>query len=214
MEDRSLASLSQWSRRDLCSRIESPGIAWHVPDMVDWAARDSSTEDQMRIEAVLADSFREGSRLLHIGVGNSALARRFISKARGIDGLTIAPAELEHAHAIGLPGYRVFLVSKYAPEVLRHVESDYDIIVDNNLASFACCTFHFARMLDSYRACLAPGGRLLTDKLGMYWVAGDERWRMTFEDLEAAGKRFKLRAIRLTDSVYALERDVTPIDDH
>ena len=60
--------------------------------------------------------------------------------------------------------------------------------------------------MDNYRWALAPGGELLTHERGLRWVAGDRRWRMTFEDLARAGQRFGLRARRVTGSVFALSR--------
>ena len=83
----------------------------------------------------------------------------------------------------------------------------YDYIVDNNLASYACCKYHFHLMLDSYLACLRPGGRILTDQRGMdYSVGDDHRWRLSFDDLVALGDRFPIVAGRLTDTVYELRR--------
>ncbi len=61
---------------------------------------------------------------------------------------------------------------------------------------------------------------MLTAQLGMAWVVWvcDRAWRMTFDDLEAVGRRFDLSARRVTDAVtpYAaserLERRVRQPD--
>ena len=90
---------------------------------------------------------------------------------------------------------------------LSKLGADYDFIVDNNLASFACCTYHFRLMLVGYAASLKPGGRVLTDRRGMAWTAdGNPGWKLTYEDLVVLEGAFPFQAVRLTDAVYALER--------
>ena len=165
-----------------------------------------TTVDQQRIEAVLDSLDLAGKRLLHVGVGNSGLALRFHGRCQAIDGLTVAERELTRGIGLGLPNYRVHLLNKYSRDFLTTLQPGYDVIVDNNLASYVCCAFHYARMLDHYRWALAPGGEILTDQRGMGWVVRDQRWRMTYDDLAKVGARFGLQSLRVTDDVYALRR--------
>jgi hypothetical protein len=200
-----LAGLASWSVDDLCRRLGNPGVAGAGDPRVDHSAHES-TPDQLAIESYLDGKDLAGTRLLHVGVGNSALAARFHERCRAIDGVTLAEPELRHALSLGLARYRVWLCNKYSVELGRVIHPGYDFIIDNNPASFACCLFHFARMMDHYRWALRPGGQILTDQRGLDWVAASPSWRMTFEDWSRLADRFELRAVRLTETVYAMER--------
>jgi hypothetical protein len=143
--------------------------------------------------------------ILHVGVGNSGLAQRFAERVHLVDGLTVSEPELALARSLRIANYSVHLLSKYGREFLLQVEHRYDYIVDNNLASFACCKFHFHRMLDNYLWCLQPGGRILTDQRGMdFTVEDDPRWQLTYDDLVTLEQRFPLVAGAVTDTVYEL----------
>jgi hypothetical protein len=167
--------------------------------------RDETTVDQARIEDAMEEMDLEGRQILHVGVGNSGLAKRFAGRARLIDGLTVSEAEKELADSLAIPGYTVHLLSKYGREFGVRVANRYDYVVDNNLASFACCKFHFHRMLDNYVWCMKAGGRILTDQRGMdFTVENDPRWQLTYDDLVALEQRFPLVAGAVTDTVYEL----------
>ena len=190
---------------EVCGRLEHPGLATDVQRWIDHLGLDT-TVDQASIEEALdalAPDARQ--RILHVGVGNSRLAERFAPRVQLVDGLTVWEPERTHARSLGIVNYEVWFLSKYSREFLRTIANSYDFIVDNNLASFACCKYHFHRMLDNYVWCLRPGGRVLTDQRGMDWTVDDDpRWRLTFDDLAVAGERFGLRAAAITDTVYEL----------
>lgn len=203
---KSLASLSQWSDYDLCTRHDDPGLRIDEAALVDYSST-PATSDQRQIEDVLGRRDLRNARLLHVGVGDSGLALRLHPHCRAIDGLTVSENELRQGKTFALPNYRVWRVNKYGREMLRALQPGYDVIIDNNPASFACCAFHFSILLDNYRWALAPGGEMLTAQRGLRWVAGDRVWRMTFNDLAEAGYRFGLRATMVTDDVYSLRRE-------
>jgi hypothetical protein len=197
--------------REVCDRLSHPGLATNIPRWINHVGLDT-TVDQARIEAALAhmDPGPE-QQILHVGVGNSQLAQRFAPQVRLVDGLTVWRPEQALADSLGIAGYTVHFLSKYSREFVLAIEHDYDFIVDNNLASFACCKYHFHRMLDNYVWCLRPGGRILTDQRGMDWtVEDDPRWQLTYDDLVSVGERFGLRAARVTDTVYELNLEVIP----
>lgn len=191
---------------EVCGKLDHPGLATDDPLWVDHT-RDETTVDQARIEDALEGLGVAGRNLLHVGVGNSGFARRFAGRARRIDGLTVNETEMALAESLGIANYTVYLVSKYGREFQAKIRRRYRFIVDNNLASFACCKYHFYRMLDNYLGCLAPGGAILTDQRGMdFTVEDDPRWKLTYADLVALGEKFPLVASRVTDTVYALTR--------
>jgi hypothetical protein len=193
--------------REVCGNLDDPGVALDRVDQVDFSRR-KTTYDQENIERAMDGMDLAGRWLLHVGVGNSAFARRFAGRAGRIDGLTVSESERAHAEALGIPNYRVYRLNKYAREFTRVIDAKYDVIVDNNLAGFACCKFHFYRMLDSYVWALKPGGRILTDQLGMDWVfmGWEPRWRLSYADLVSLEEKFPLRAARVSETVYALTK--------
>jgi hypothetical protein len=186
-----------------CGKLENPGI----PIDGDWH-ENPTTPDQEAIEDALdAMDLAPDTQILHVGVGNSSLALRFTDRVQRIDGVTVSIAEQEFAEDLELANSQVFVVNKYSPEFGVVVLDTYDFIIDNNLASFACCQWHFHQMFDNYLACLRPGGRILTDQAGMNWVAsGDPRWMLDEADLGLLGERCNLSVRRLTDTVYEMRR--------
>jgi hypothetical protein len=189
---------------EFCDRPDMPGMT-EVERFLD-ASRNPTTIDQAEIEEAMDAEGVSGLAIMHVGVGNSSLAKRFAGRASRITGLTISQNEMELADSLSLPGYKVYLLNKYSSGLASATGAGYDLIVDNNLASFACCKTHFFTLLNSYSECLTPGGRILTHQRGMSWSAGDPRWKLTFGDLEELGKTFPFRAARITDAVYSLTR--------
>ena len=191
--------------REVCRKLDHPGLATDMPIWVDHT-RDETTVDQAHIEDALETMDVDGRRILHIGVGNSGFAVRFAPRAALIDGLTVSEPEKVLADSLAIPDYTVHLLSKYSREFLTVIGNRYDYVVDNNLASYACCKYHFYRMLDNYLWCMEPGGRILTDQRGMdFTVEDDPRWRLTYEDLVGLEELFPLRVGAVTDTVYELK---------
>ena len=169
-----------------CGQLEKPGLA--------------------RIETVLAALDLRGCRLLHIGVGNSQFAHRFAELGAIIEGVTVSEREFDYANSLNITGYRVFLVNKYDREfVTNFSKHQFDFVIDNNLAAFACCKYHLYVMLESYLGCLKPGGKILTDQRGMDWALLDPSFILNFSDLETFAKTLPIKVSRETDMVYALE---------
>ena len=193
---------------EVCGRLDHPGLATDVPRWIDHTGLET-TVDQARIEDALEGMDLDGCRILHVGVGNSGLARRFLPRAGLVDGITVWKPEKDLADSLGIPNYTVHFLSKYSREFLLTIGNRYDYIVDNNMASFACCKYHFHRMLDNYLWCLLPGGRMLTDQRGMDWAVDDDpRWQFTYDDLVALGRRFPVEAAKVTDTVYEIRHRV------
>jgi hypothetical protein len=174
---------------ELCAR--GPALTFHAAEYVDYSRREP-TPDQVEIEQFLEGQPLAGKRLLHVGIGNSSFARRFAGRCRMVEGLTVSAAE--RADALGLireiPNYRTRLLNKYEVRLAAAFDEPFDLIVDNNLASYACCKHHFYLMLESYALLLRQGGELYTHALGMAWSAGDPCWCLTDEDLENLAGRF------------------------
>ncbi len=188
-----------------CGRLESAGVALDRDELVDYSTIET-TPDQLKIEAVLKTLDWKGANILHVGVGNSKFAEDFGPGLNCLDGVTVSVNEKTNADRLGISNYRVYLVSKYDRDLLLTATEKYDFIIDNNLASFACCKFHFHQMMDTYLWLLKPGGQILTDQVGMNWFFEDPRWGLTYQDLVGMEKLFPMKVSKLTDTVYSLQR--------
>jgi len=188
--------------RAFCGNREQPWVTL-CSEAVDWTQQ-ATTRDQAHIEAVLDTMAVTGASILHVGVGNSRFAQRFTSRARRIDGLTVHQNEKTHADALGIPNYTVYVLNKYSPEFISVITNTYDFIIDNNLASFACCTYHFAVMCENYLRALTSGGQILTCQIGMDAYHGYFGWVMTYADLVSLESKFPMHVSKMTDVVYAI----------
>ncbi len=158
--------------------------------------------DQARIAEVLPGLLEPTTRLLHVGVGCSDLAARFAADVARIDGVTVLVDEAERAASLRLPTYRVWRFNKHGP-ALATLPGPYDLVVDNNPGSFACCVRHFRGTMATYAALLAPGGRLVTEERGARWRQPGGislRWRHWARE----GRTLGLVPERLTATVWAL----------
>jgi hypothetical protein len=193
---------------DICGKLDFPGLAIDEDNAVDYSERET-TVDQARIEEQLERMDLTGKTVLHVGIGNSGLAKKFAPRAEWIDGLTVSANEKSRAEQLDISNYQVHLLSKYGRDFVSTLDRRYDFIVDNNLASFACCKFHFYQMMDSYLWALKPGGRILTDQRGMDWCLGQPGFVLSYDDLVSFEKKFPVKAEKITDMVFAL-RSVRP----
>ncbi len=187
-----------------CGQDDHPGID-EVEGWRDWSSFEP-TQDQRRIEAWLARLVRPEDRLLHVGVGGSQLAEAFAPRTREIVGITISPGEVRRADALGLDNYRVLLRNKY--QNWADAPGPFDVVIDNNLTTFACCLSHVVTMLAWYSTSLAPTGVLLTDRVGLAWVVSaegaDPGWSFDLAALRTLAGALGLTVLDLDGDVYGV----------
>jgi hypothetical protein len=188
--------------KEFCGNHEQPWVTLNSA-AVDWTQQET-TRDQTRIEAALDTLAVTDASILHVGVGNSRFAQRFASRARRIDGLTVHLNEKSRADALGLPNYTVYVLNKHSPEFATVITNTYDFIIDNNLASFACCKYHFSVMFENYLQALTSRGQILTCQIGMDVYHGAFGWVMTYAELVGLENKFPVHVSKVTDVVYAI----------
>ena len=188
--------------KEFCGNLEKPEVHPNSA-AVDWT-KQATTRDQIHIEAVLDTMAVTGAAILHVGVGNSKFAQRFASRVHRIDGLTVHQNEKTQADALGIPNYTVYMLNKHSREFVSVIVNTYDFIIDNNLASFACCKYHFAVLCENYLRALTSHGQILTCQIGMDAYHGDFGWVMTYADLLSLESKFPVHVAKLTDVVYAI----------
>ena len=189
-----------------CGNDDDPGILYG-PDLRDWSAK-ATTPDQYRIEKYIDRFDLRDKRLLHIGVGNSGLARRFHRRVNEIVGTTIDEPDIKVARSLGYPNYSVFLHNKYSGDSEK-ITGKFDVIVDNNLTSPCCCISHLAALFGFFDDRLADGGHIVTDRQGLAWIPPDQsnpRWSFAFEDLAAVASAAGLAAFQVNKNVYVVSR--------
>lgn len=189
-----------------CGR--EPHVDTHqaADDRANWPLLDYSgcepTDDQVAINRWLREADLHGRDVLHVGTGNSSVARLLDGRARVVS-VTVARGEFEHAQSLGLRDYRVHLLNKHSRDFAeRFAAASFDCVLDNNLASFACCQRHLERYFDALARLLRPGGFVLTHWLGMQWTLDvgvddvEPVWRLDAGKLEAIAAAFGFQVER------------------
>ena len=192
-----------------CGNDDDPGIIYSE-DLRDWSDK-ATTPDQRRIERYIDRFDLRDKRILHIGIGNSGLAKRFHRRVKEIVGTTIDQPEIAVAGSLAFPNYAATLHNKYAGRD-EGVPGKFDFIIDNNPTSPCCCVRHLAALFDFYAGKLADGGQIVTDRQGLKWVPADSnaRWSFNFDDLAEVGALAGFSAFRINHSVYVLSRSAPP----
>ena len=128
------------------------------------------TLDEKEITDFLNKSkLSEDKSLLHMGIGNSYIALNLINY-RCIDGITISNNELIKAKNLNIPNYEIYFKNKYSKgDLLSNRVGFYDLIIDNNLKSFACCNHAFEDLINKYKNYLNKKGSIISSFRGMNW---------------------------------------------
>ncbi len=194
---------------DFCGTEHNLGHG-DIPERRVWTQW-GTTPDQAEIEDCLEGMVDRASTILHVGVGDSSLARRFAPRVSAIHGITISHEEKELAESLGLTNYTVSVTNKYSHEV-ANIYGGFDLVIDNNPASFTCCLFHFCRMMASYFAMLVDGGAIVTAEAGLNWVAheADPIWSLRWNEWLCLGEALSMEAWQITPTVYSLVRPAQP----
>ncbi|MET0616648.1 MAG: hypothetical protein ABWZ54_02685 [Luteibacter sp.] len=182
-------------------------------DAVSWPLIDYSscppTDDQMAINRWLARAPLAGKRILHVGAGNSSIARLLADDVDAVVAVTVSVNEWRHAQTLDLPGYTPLLMNKHSEAFASAFGAgSFDYIVDNNLSSFACCQRHFERYVAAIADALADDGVILTHWLGMRWVLDvgvddvESAWLLDETKLRTIATAFGLRLDRDGDLFF------------
>lgn len=130
-----------------------------------------TTPDELAVIRYLASVLPpdSGLRLLHIGLGNGEFFETLGKKLSSYTTVTISQPEIDrfcerHPDAANT---RVLLANKHDPSNYSEMSGPYDLIVDVNIKSFACCQRHFEAYFDFVVQALAPGGKFLTAQSGL-----------------------------------------------
>jgi hypothetical protein len=192
-----------------CGNRRDPGIIYSE-DLRDWSDK-ATTPDQTRMEHYVDRYDLRRARILHIGIGNSGMAKRFHTRVGEIVGTTIDEPEMKLARALSLPNYSFVTHNKYSGRS-EAVDGTFDFILDNNPTSPCCCIRHLAVLFEFYADKLASGGQIVTDRQGLEWVpqANHPRWSFDLDDLRPVSAVAGFSVFPMTNCVYVLARSAPP----
>ena len=100
-------------------------------------------------------------KILHVGIGNSYIANN-LNK--------LASKEIQLAKNLNIKNYDVSFKNKYEFNTFHNLANyKYNIIIDANIKSFACCENAFQSLMQQYYNILNIGGFIITSTRGMNW---------------------------------------------
>lgn len=140
-------------------------------------------------------------KFLHIGIGNSEIAKLFFKNF--VDGITVVEAEKTFAENLQLPYYQTFLIDKNDSSALSKLSGNYDFVIDCNLASYSCCKQHFEEMLATFSKLLNKDGEIISDKAGLYYF--DSGFPPSISYLKNLAEKNNLKFIE-TDTLLILKK--------
>ena len=173
-----------------------------------WVGR-KTTSDLISIQKFLKE--KSEIDVLQIGTGNMSLYKSLGPQLKSFYGLTIIIDELHFAEHIikqsSDPTSKVFLLNKYTCKYDFLEGKQVDFIVDNDLASYACCIHHFNEMLKAYKEILKPGGSILVGIKGLGYF--DTGFGLTINKLTNLAMKIDLFVVK-SDFCYHL---IKPTDE-
>lgn len=111
----------------------------------------------------------KGKKILHVGIGNSYLEKN-LKNFYKIDGITLSGSEILNGRKKKIKNYKIFFLNKFSKKTLFNKKlSRYDIIIDVNLKSYACCDSAFKYLFKQYVKMLKHNGIIITGNNGMKW---------------------------------------------
>ena len=134
-----------------------------------WENNEATNDEKDVITFLKNDDLFNNKRILHVGIGNSYVAKN-LKNFKKIDGISLSKNELDLAKESNIDNYEVFFQNKYCQNnILSKILNFYDIIIDVNIKSFACCDKAFVNLFKTYSKILNNNGIIITSKAGMKW---------------------------------------------
>jgi hypothetical protein len=135
-----------------------------------WASKPTTLAEMAIIFYLTSQPSRYADKsVLHVGVGNSSLYSALQAHLSNYVGLTINLPEVEgfQTRFPRAQNATVLVVNKHDPRSYSEIPGNFDLIIDVNLKSYACCQTHFESMMRFYVTRLRPGGQLMTAETGL-----------------------------------------------
>ena len=134
-----------------------------------WENKKETLDEIEILEFLNSNNSSNSSKILHIGIGNSYIASN-LNKYSLIDGISISSKEILLSKNLNIKNYDVSFKNKYEFNTFYNFSKyKYDIIIDANIKSFACCEKSFLHLMQQYFDILNFDGFIITNIRGMNW---------------------------------------------
>ena len=134
-----------------------------------WENKKETLDEIEILDFLNANNSSNSSKILHIGIGNSYIANN-LNKYSLINGISISSKEIRFAKNLNIKNYDVSFKNKYEFNTFHNFSNyKYDIIIDANIKSFACCENAFQHLMQQYFDILNFDGFIITSTKGMNW---------------------------------------------
>ena len=134
-----------------------------------WENKKETLDEIEILNFINSNNSSNSSKILHIGIGNSYISSN-LNKYSLINGISISSNEILFAKNLNIRNYNVFFKNKYEFNTFYNFSKyKYDIIIDANIKSFACCEKSFLHLMQQYFDILNFDGFIITNIRGMNW---------------------------------------------
>ncbi len=134
-----------------------------------WEKREITSDEDEVLKKIIGDNELKNKNILHVGIGNSLIAQK-LNPSNLIYGITISHNEIDFGSSLNIKNYNIFFCDKYSKNFQSLFKTKkFDLIIDTNLKSYACCNNAFNFMMDNYFSFLSKGGKIITSINGMKW---------------------------------------------
>ena len=112
-----------------------------------WEDRKVTNDEIDIIKFLNSNLIKEDLDILHIGIGNSLFASE-IKHFNEIIGISISQNEIDKSSLMHIPNYHSIFLNKYQKNAFDIFDQKkFDLIIDINIKSFACCDNAFDNLL-------------------------------------------------------------------
>ena len=134
-----------------------------------WENKEATNDEKDALTYLKNNNLFYNKKILHVGIGNSYIAKN-LKDFKKIDGISLSKNELDLAKKNNIDNYEVFFQNKYCQNnILKKTLNFYDVIIDVNIKSFACCDKAFVNLFKKYSKILNNNGIIISSKAGMKW---------------------------------------------
>tara|TARA_B110001454_G_C12580626_1_gene375943 strand:- start:84 stop:752 length:669 start_codon:yes stop_codon:yes gene_type:complete len=134
-----------------------------------WESKKVTSDEKHIFNFLQNKKFINKKKILHVGIGNSYIEEN-LKNFNQIDGVSLSGSEIISGRKKKIKNYKIYFLNKFSKNTLFNKKLDrYDIIIDVNLKSYACCDIAFNNLFKQYLKMLKPKGIILTGKRGIKW---------------------------------------------
>jgi hypothetical protein len=135
-----------------------------------WENRKVTNDEIDIIKFLNSNLIKEDLDILHIGIGNSLFASE-IKHFNEIIGISISQNEIDKSSLMHIPNYHSIFLNKYQKNAFDIFDQKkFDLIIDINIKSFACCDNAFDNLFNQYLNLLNKNGKIITHINGLNWT--------------------------------------------